>query len=143
MLNPDEHKHRSCTKEGYYPEDQMTPRTRPLVTTTFALRGKQIAKYLSTLRAVMFRIVEYVQHSLTNWKSLQSTLPKFQGRYLQILYKSRGMQRKMSKSEKAMLDRYKLVVVRMSLYLVPPQYCHEISPSHLQKKNAQVTVTPG
>lgn len=45
---------------------KMTPRTRPLVTTTFALRGKQIAKYLSTLRAVMFRMVEYVQHSLTN-----------------------------------------------------------------------------
>ncbi len=94
MLNPDEHKHRSCTKEGYYPEDQNDPAHATLGHDYLCLRGKQIAKYLSTLRAVMFRIVEYVQHSLTNWKSLQSTLPKFQGRYLQILYKSRGMQRK-------------------------------------------------
>ncbi len=121
---------------------KMTPRTRPLVTSTFALRGKQIAKYLSTLRAVMFRIVEYVQHSLTNWKSLQSTLPKFQGRYLQILYKSRGMQRKISKSEKAMLDRYKLVVVRMSLYLVTTKIVMRFPVTPTKKKSAQVTVTP-
>lgn len=45
---------------------RIIPRTRPLVTTTLALKGKQIAKYLSTLRAVMFRMVEYVQPSLTN-----------------------------------------------------------------------------
>lgn len=44
----------------------ITPFTRPRVTMTFALKGKQIAKYLSTLSAVMLRMVEYVQLSLTN-----------------------------------------------------------------------------
>lgn len=84
---------------------RMTPRTRPLVTTTLALRGKQIAKYLSTLRAVMFRMVEYVHPSLTNWNNLHKRSPKYQGRCLQTLYKSKGIQRNIRRSDSAMLER--------------------------------------
>jgi len=69
-------------------------------------------------------------------------LPKFQGRYFQSLYKSRGMQRKMSKSEKAMLDRYRLVVVRISLYLVTTKMVIRFPVTPTKKKRAQVTVTP-
>lgn len=69
-------------------------------------------------------------------------LPKFQGRYFQILYKSRGMQRKMSKSEKAMLDRYRFVVVRMSLYFVTTKMVIRFPVTPTKKKRTQVTVTP-
>ncbi|KAL0200679.1 hypothetical protein M9458_003866, partial [Cirrhinus mrigala] len=53
-----------------------------------------------------------------------------------------GMQRKMSKSEKAMLERYKLVVVRMSLYLVTTKMVMRFPVTPTKKKSTQVTVTP-
>lgn len=48
----------------------------------------------------------------------------------------------MSKSEKAMLDRYKLVVVRMSLYLVTTKMVMRFPVTPTKKKSTQVTVTP-
>lgn len=52
------------------------------------------------------------------------------------------MQRKMSKSEKAMLDRYRLVVVLMSLYLVTTKMVIRLPVTPTKKKSTQVTVTP-